>query len=322
MTTLRVSLRFELALLAFLALACGAETPATERPPMAAPTAGTSESFTADFTDASGRVQVRIKTCPWSQPSRRNVATCSVDSEFALVGGGAEVEGNGAPGALLDSSYPNSTLSTWTASSKDHSSAYDHRLRAFAIGLKLSGVSVTTLRRNLTRVVASSASDVQVPIAAAEVPPGYTLISGGAMAHWDVSGLLLTKSYPEAGLVRWNAEAKAHGSSELGTVDAIAVGIRNPFPDFGDLDVRIDAASTDATGGYGTAQVFLESGYVASGIGGRADWPASGRLLTDVLPIASMPNFEQAGAIARSNDHSDLAVGGSTHAFVLGIRAF
>jgi len=97
------------------------------------------QALTSDFVDASGTVTVRIKQCTPTASQEINTTTCPVDSGFVLIGGGAEILGEGSPGALLTASFPDFDLTTWTASSKDHHLAFAHRLSAYSVGLKLRG---------------------------------------------------------------------------------------------------------------------------------------------------------------------------------------
>ncbi len=102
------------------------------------------QAITSDFTDASGTVTVRIKQCA-PTPPQEITTTCPVDSGFVLIGGGAEILGEGSPGALLTASFPDVGLTTWTASSKDQNLFFPHQLSAYSVGLKLAGVSPQTL---------------------------------------------------------------------------------------------------------------------------------------------------------------------------------
>src|SRR5918992_3289786 len=188
------------------------------------------QNFT-EFTDASGEVIVRVYTGPWVY-GQHNTTSVSVDTDFVLVGGGAmisqwqnEDDLLGQPGALLTKSYPTSNFTTWHAASKDHGTAYPHYLRAYAIGMRLSGVSSVQLRDYMIFVPQTSSAGHH-PTAVASVPPGYLLLGGGARANGTPQrGLLLTASYPYSSH-EWVASAKDHHFSEMGTVDAFAIGIQ------------------------------------------------------------------------------------------------
>lgn len=257
-------------------------------------------ALSGDFTDASGTVTIRIKQCGWSASVAHPSTTCTIESDFVLVGGGAEVEGNVAPGALLTASYPNTSLTTWMASSKDHRLTYPHRLRAYAVGLKLAGISPATLRGHM-RLVASQSALAQHPSTTAALPPGFKLVGGGAQTVWSRQGLLLTSSYPDG--FQWVAEAKDHIVPEAGFVNAYAIGIADHIPGFGSIETYPASSSTWAPVGYGTATLTVPTGWVLASIGGSAQYDDNeGRLLTDLIPFSD-GLFTTPGAVVTSKDH-------------------
>jgi hypothetical protein len=272
--------------------------------------------FGQDFTDASGDVTVRLYTGPWVF-GQHNSTTVSVDSDFVLVGGGAEVSGMGNPGALLTGSYPDLNLTTWHAESKDHETPYAHYLRAYAIGLRLNGVSSVQLRSYMVLVTQSS-TRAQHPNAVAALPPGYLLIGGGARANWTGPGLLLTESYPSS--FQWVASAKDHQITEFGSVDAFAIGITSgSIPGFGSLSATYNSASTFISTGYGTASALVPTGWVLSSMGGQAQYQGQGRMLTQLIPYSDPPANSRPGGRVTSKDHS-FADAGSTSAYVVAIQ--
>lgn len=264
------------------------------------------QGFT-EFTDASGEVIVRVYTGPWVYGQQNNTEI-GIDTDFVLVGGGAMISqwGNpnellGQPGALLTKSYPNSNFTTWHAASKDHGTAYPHYLRAYAIGLRLSGVSSVQLRSYMIMVQQTSSSGHHVT-AVASVPPGYLLLGGGARANGTPQrGLLLTASYPYS-FHEWIASAKDHHFSEIGTVDVFAIGIQQNIPGFGALNATQNYNSTSVTTGYGVASVQAPTGWVVSSVGGRAQYSGPGRMLTDLFPYWE-PSVNRLGTKVISKDH-------------------
>lgn len=278
----------------------------------------TQQALASDFTDVSGKVSVRIKTCPWTPlPEQYPTATCQIESDYVLVGGGAEIDGEGVPGALITGSYPDADLTTWTAESKDHEIEFRHRLRAYAIGLKLESVSPNELRQHL-RVATQLSSSSNHPVAAAVLPPGYKLIGGGAKAHWETSGLLLTESYPNGSA--WVAAAKDHNYAEIGTVESYAIGITDAeIGDFGQVGVSVISAITQSETGYGGASVAVPSGWALTSVGGIADYDANGRLLSDLVPFVDPNSPTQPGAWVTSKDHT-VPDSGYTFGYSVAIR--
>jgi len=275
------------------------------------------QALSADFVDGSGMVTVRIKQCPGVTVAEHNTTTCAVDNDFVLIGGGAEVVGEADPGALLTASFPDSSLTTWTASSKDHILAYAHRLNAYSVGLKLAGLSASTLRGSMVMVTTRSAP-AEHPSIAVTAPPGFNLIGGGARANWISEGQLLYASFPRSS--QWVAASKDHVMAETGTVDAFAIGITtSAIPGFGTLDVNTSQISTFVPGGYGTASLAAPAGWVLASVGANAQGTTEGRLLTDLIPFVDAPADTAQGITVRSKDHRTHD-SGSTFAYVTAVR--
>ncbi len=283
------------------------------------PTAQITQSLVIshDFVDASGKVTVRIKQCSDSAVGQNVTASCPVDSDFVLVGGGAEVIGNGDPGALLVASYPDTQLMTWNAESKDQHSAFPHALRPYSIGLKLTGVSPATLRASMALVTARSVRS-HTPAVAAVVPPDFFVVGGGARANWISQGQLLFQSELFETLT-WLAFSKDHLAAEVGTIDVFVIGItKGNIPGFGSLDVTAAEQGTDSSSGYSTASTAVPSGWVLTSIGGKASFQGDGRMLTDMVPFVDTGRSVQ-GATITSKDH-DSHDSGSTSASIIAIR--
>lgn len=128
-------------------------------------------------TKTLGNITVRYYTCGWSGSGQRNSATCTVDSDFVLVGGGAEIKDNGEPGALLTASYPEGD--SRIARSKDHIRAYPHQTRAYAIGLRLAGLNKANLQKSV-KTVLKAVGPTAHPSATIVAPAGELILSGGA----------------------------------------------------------------------------------------------------------------------------------------------
>lgn len=267
------------------------------------------QALDTDYTDASGTLTVRIKQCEWSPKLGHPTASCTVDSDFVLVGGGAEVEGSASPGALLWQSAPDLkiTTTTWLAASKDHVIAYPHRVRAYAIGLKIAGVLATTLQQAVT-IVPVRSSPAHHPSATASVPAGYALVGGGATANWSGQGLLLTSSYPSGS--SWIADAKDHVGQEIGTVTSYAIGISlSMIAGFGAVSNQYGYSVQT---GYGFPVVAGPGGRVVTSVGGLAQYNGQGRLLTALVPISGT------SGMSVSKDHVS-ADSGFTTAYVISL---
>lgn len=289
---------------------------ALDADPAEAPVERIEQALSGDFVDATGTVTVRIKECGWVGPSNRPTATCSMDADFVLIGGGAQIENQG--NALLTASYPDSGLSTWWAASKDHYYGYPHRLRAYAIGLKLAGISSATLRSYVRLESRSSTSASHSPSATAELPSGYKLIGGGASMSWNGSGILLTESSPDG--FQWVARGKDHIYGDTGLATAYAIGITTgTIPGFGELDVTVNSVSSWTNSGYATATASTPSGWVLGSVGGVAQYSGAGRMLGQLVPFLDNPTNTRPGATVGSKDHR-YHNAGTTTAYAISVR--
>jgi len=275
------------------------------------------QALSSDFVDASGTVTVRIKQCLGTVVQEINTTTCSVDSGFVLIGGGAEVVGEGSPGALLTASFPDLGQTTWTASSKDQHLVFAHRLNAYSVGLKLAGVTPQTLI-SFMKVVSVRSTPSEHPSTSISVPGGFNLVGGGARANWVTEGQLLTRSIPSGS--QWLAASKDHAVAEVGTVDAFVIGITSgTIPGFGSIDVSVNQVSTSVPTGYGTANRLVPAGFVLASIGGDAQFNGAGRMLTDLIPFGDAPADSAQGATVRSKDQ-EFQDSGTTTAYAVAIR--
>ena len=117
-------------------------------------------------------------------------ARAELPPDYLLLGGGAKVDWHGC-GNLLTASYP-SSLTSWTARSKDHEVSDPASLTVFAIGIRRH-LPVGTVETHIQRVDSGWAPH---PLSFANVQPGFTMTGGGAEAHWEGAGSLLWKLRP------------------------------------------------------------------------------------------------------------------------------
>lgn len=237
-----------------------------------------------------------------------------VDEGFVLVGGGAWADYGAGQGALLTASYPKDDFTTWVAESKDHFISSPHYLHVYAIGIRLNGVSRSTLLNYMD--YSSQLSPVMNhPSTSATVHEGYRLIGGGARVFWYGYGNLLTASYPLNGYT-WSVGSKDHHMSDPSRIQAYAIGITTGnIPGFGTLTVRLgNVQSGYVAGGPVDIESAVDYGYVYSCWGGRSTWTNYGRLLTRIGPSYVTNHF-----FVSSKDHMFLD-GGTTSAHFIEIQ--
>ena len=246
----------------------------------------------------------------WVSGDHKVDASCDIaGSGYVLVGGGAQLSsaGFGNPGALLTASYPDSPT-RWKASSKDHAVPFAHSLRAWAIGMKLNGVSEASLQGQVQIVPQVSASSSS-PAVSASAPPGFILVGGGARTTFGGAGLLLTNSSGSFPTGIWNAAAKDHGFADTGTVTAYAIGVKNCPTGYSGCLVSTAFTSTGAMGtGYQSATASAVSPWAMSSIGGTGVQSPPGRLLNTLEPQLN----GQGRALVWTKDHQYFHNGNAT----------
>jgi len=283
---------------------------------LAGPPAGAGRVAAASANYDAGPVHVAIWSCNnWPQASHP-VVQCSVDPDYVLVGGGAWASYNGA-GALLTASYPfdPSQLTTWEGRSKDHGIVDAHVLIVYAIGLRLDGVSRSTLLSNMFVNRRSSAVESHPYIFAPRFSPGIFDTSVGCFVDWHGAGNLLTSCDPDNG-----ARSKDHEWADPASITQYRLGISEQIANFGTLqnDLFVNGASDIGTGAL-EARVSRPSGFVPTGVGGYDNangvFVTPGRLLTRLAPFTENLNI----AAAASKDHlfEDL---GSVHVHLFVLR--
>jgi hypothetical protein len=274
-------------------------------------------------TDGSGLVTVNLYVCDWSAAEAHPSATCTVPSTDALVGGGAEVEGNAAPGGLLIASYPSSTR-TWAVGSKDHVDSYPHRVRAYALGLQLSGVSGSQLRAQMTINSARGEAGALSEAYATDAPADSILVGGGARTTYTWAGHLLVDSEPYTSFIElkgWAAISKDHNASDQsGYVRAYAIWLpRCPAGFSGGCLQNVPRVNDKKNvSGYVTNSLNRDSNgaFAVTSVGGWASLggAGAGRLLTDLYPT------KKGGSVA-SKDHNTVDASGFTRIVLVGLQA-
>jgi hypothetical protein len=285
-------------------------------------------SLMGSYTDWSGNVSFRVYWCDWVGPSEVPTATCTIpDADYALVGGGAETCASypgalslcsgsqllASPGALLTASYP-LDAATWKASSKDHIYVYSHYLRAYAIGMKLTGVSNLRSLINLHEVVAGGPNS-----AACSTATGF-MVGGGTYATYSGYGKMLIQSRP-GNTTCWWGQVTDHVwfPDPSGQVHVVAIGIPQcPAGFVGGCLQNGWFQWTGADGtGYQYSQSFASGGWATSSIGGDAISLANQatRWLVDLRPAW----YNAGGAqYVWTKDHGIVATGhANAYAFVV-----
>lgn len=249
-----------------------------------------------EFNDASGKVTVAVFSLrAGSAQQHFHDFACEVPSDMIAIGGGAE--GARLPsGALLTASYPNNDLSAWLASSKDHQVANPHHLVVYAIGLKIEGMSRDQLLDNIHVAVQDSGVGAH-PEAAARLPGGFRLVSGGFKSEWGGAGNLGTASFPET-TSSWKARSKDHHISDPSNLKAFAIGLRENLP-VGTLEVDINEEESGQAQ-HPSVVADIDPGFALTGAGAKVNWQGAGNLLWRIRPTTTTGNQD---VTVGSKDH-------------------
>lgn len=270
------------------------------------------------ITDWSGTVEIAVWDATYGPDAHPSVSV-DVDADYACIGGGAYIDpGGGQYGALLTESRPKSgSFIGWQASSKDHVYSNPHTLTVYAIGLKLTGISVANLKTYylaITDATSGIANHPSVTTSSSAFPSGWKVVGGGAETIWTGAGQLLTASIP-TGTKQWYAKSKDHYTSDPGRVRAYAIALKEDIPGFGALDIEYRAGSPSyASTGYANANVPVSSSYVIGCAGGETDWTGYGRMLTRMYFNVGVTEVR-----VQSKDHI-VASAGNLRAYLTQVR--
>ncbi|WP_244237306.1 M4 family metallopeptidase [Corallococcus llansteffanensis] len=262
-------------------------------------------------TDTSGKLTIAVfeRYSTTSAAVNTNFAV-TVPSDFVVIGGGGEGKESPA-GNLLTASYPDSGLTSWLVSTKQHIDSDPVQVRAWAIGLKVAGLTPAQLRSYLTVSSATSAS-VAHPDVTASLPAGYVLVGGGIKVNWSGAGNMATASAPNT-TTSWRVRSKDHRESSPATAQAYAIGINSTIPGVGTIGNVINGGTSSVVA-HPSYTVGLTSGYALSGCGAFVNWSGAGNLLWRIKPVNS-------GCAVASKDHIDSSPA-SISGYTIGLRAF
>lgn len=247
--------------------------------------------------DASGKITIAVfEKESGTFQSHYNDFAIEVPDQFVVVGGG--VKGKRTPtGNLITASYPNDKLSAWLVSTKDHLRVDQANITAWAIGLKVEGLTRQELIEHMHVNVAAS-DYVSHPDVSTSVPEGYSLIGGGFDVDWSGYGNIATASYPENAF-SWRAKSKDHGKLSPASIDVYAIGIKEFIPNIGNIIVDISKAESGNTNHPQSAE-NINPGFALTSCGANVKWSGNGNLLWKIEPKAIN---SQHGCEASSKDH-------------------
>jgi subtilisin family serine protease len=267
-------------------------------------------------TDASGKVTIAVFERTSSVPLSHNTDfAIPVPSDYVVIGGGA-LGKNSPQGNLLTASYPNTGLTAWLVSTKDHVNTDPLAVRGWAIGLKIAGLSADQLRGHLTVSTATSGLVSHADITAT-LPSGFILVGGGFKVNWSGAGNMGTASMP-SGSTGWRARSKDHMQSSPATTQAYAIGLRADIGGIGSFS-SLAGSSLSAVASHPATTANVPAGYALAGCGALVNWSGSGSLLWRIQPL-QVGGTQTACSVA-SKDHLESSPA-SINGYAIGLRGF
>ncbi|MCF2909667.1 hypothetical protein L1285_15185 [Pseudoalteromonas sp. DL2-H2.2] len=267
--------------------------------------------------DESGLIEMRVwKETKGGNQHNRDVKI-DIHEDWVVVGGGVHLDINTA--ALITASYPDvNTQQSWIVSTKDHGYPSRHNLTAYAIGIKIKGISRSEIREhNIIKTWCGSEQSQtasQNPNSSTRIPEsGYLMIGGGARSNWtDVrAGHLMYASFPNS-YGKWVAATKDHGYYEKATLTTCIVGIRKdlanaelghnlghiePYQRFGDFNYH-PSSRIEST-------VNMPNGFVLTGVGAEVSKNKEHLEKPDVLLYSMHPqqHGNSSKVVSKAKDH-------------------
>jgi len=287
----------------------------------------TAATLTGYTTDQSGLLMTGIWSSRTQNPLRVQKNSVYVPRDFVLIGGGAL--GSDYPsGALISKMYPTGDLEKreWRVETQDALSAQPHDNETYAIGMKIEGMSVFTLRP-LVAWSAGSSGTAANPTSQILPPAGYGAVLGGGaytFTNYPYTGQFLTASSAipaiygfcwrrvcgeSSGATGWWAESKDHGISAPGSVtsylSSMPTSIQLWTPSLGTHTFQVQTYGRGVTSAVAAHPAITVSGlsgeFALTGVGASVDWRSYGQygnLLWKIVPRADI-----AGVEASSKDH-------------------
>jgi hypothetical protein len=301
--------------------------------------------LTGYTTDASGLLTTGIWSSQTTTAQRASTNIIAVPWDFALVGGGAR--GTNYPsGALISKMAPDGDLQNreWRVQTQDALTPQPHTNESYAIGMKIEGVGIASLRNLVVwRSGGSNPNPTAHPTSQAVPPPGFPVILGGGASAFAqafpqtgqfltassaipaVYGLCLTRVCTEAsGAVGWTAASKDHGVSAPGYVMTFVssmpqtIQVNTPA---GPRTFTVESFGRGVISSVAAHPSIVVAGrsgeFALTGVGAWVDWQgygSYGNLLWQVVPRADI-----AGVEAGSKDHAYSSPARIT-GYVLGVK--
>lgn len=236
-------------------------------------------------SDVSGKLRVVLFERKASAAAAQftNFAV-DVPQDYVVIGGG--VRGAAAPQAhLLTASYPSTDRAAWLVSTREVQQSAPTAITAWALALKVEGMTRAQLLSNMTYRSTTSLSSAN-PSATSLLPAGYVQLGGGFQVVAAGASNVAWASYPTSATA-WTVAAKEHGVSSVSAIRSHVIGLRTNLP-VGLVTASLVSTVSAAPQAQPTATASPAAGHVLTGCGARVNWEGgAGNLLWQVEPKVS-----------------------------------
>ncbi len=237
------------------------------------------------------------------------------------------MEATNAPvGHLLTASHPDVTRNAWVVGTKDHLASNPHQIKAWAIGIKVAGLSRAALLSNMRYQQVTSAVAAAPQAATPVVQISHMLLNGGFKVGPNAVGNLGTASFPlydpNLNTYRWSVGSKDHGVSSPASVTAYSIEMPRSINGIGSFSVGWvgTASGTTPTSHPVTVVGSIIDGMLLVGCSGSATSTGPGQLLWKMRPFKDPVDGKNKCEVA-SKDHM-YSSPGISNAFVHTLRAY
>ncbi|TMP39561.1 hypothetical protein [Pseudoalteromonas rubra] len=283
--------------------------------------------------DGSGRIHMRVWKYTLNSTSSNHTAKLTVPGDWVAVGGGVDLKISRS--VLITASYPDTaTQQSWIVSTQADKSTSDHELTAYAIGIKIEGISRGDIRKHniikswcgngeAKNASAGNASSITIPNI------GYLMISGGAKSA-PKAGHKFGPVYSSApkGWDQWTAASKKLKDSNNHPLTSCVVGIRKDLANaqlghnLGSIDTlhRMSAVNKLASSRI-ESEVFMENDYILTGIGAKLTASKKKEVEPNVLLYSLAPKKfgKSAKVVAKAKEYLYPA-GAFLSSYAIGIK--
>lgn len=283
--------------------------------------------------DGSGRIHMQVWKYTLDSTKSNHTAKLTIPHDWAVVGGGVDLKINSS--ALIVASYPDTdTQQSWIVSTRADKSSAEYELTAYAIGIRIDGISRSDIsKHNIVKSWCSNSEDNRVSAKRAPsitIPDNdYLMISGGAKPSLKAGGELgpVFSSAP-GGWNLWTAASMTLKDSNNPPLASCVVGIRKDLANaqlghnLGYIDTihRMSAVNKLASSRI-ESEVFMENDYILTGVGAKLSAHKNKEIEPNVLLYSVAPKkFAKSSKVVAKAKEYLYPAGAFLSSYAIGIK--